>query len=338
MPARDVTQAGRLDVQGRGVPAEVPGRSHAAPPAAGRPGHDRGDRRTDTGVSADHLLDHHRTTRRKQRGPIPDNTLRTIRIVRAVGGQAVQHTGHQDRDGPAPVEEAPDRLPDRTGAPDVAPDDQSVRVVVQRGERVGQDHRINIDVDHPGPRTRRLGDLMHVAVQDREPTAQIQELGNPRPGQESHGVPQEGPATAGELPHPGHHLHQRRTGRPVRGIVLHAAQQPVMHPRGPRDRRVLKHRPDLTARPAATGLTGGGHPHRTPRRRECPDGGGLSPGRAQGRGHRRAPGAVAAASRSTSTPAPTSSTATGPVRLHGAVSHRNSGDGGSTSRCSPDRT
>jgi hypothetical protein len=167
----------------------------------------------------------------------------------------VQDAAEQQADRLVPVQVlAHLRVGEKAGrVPEVAVHGEGHLVVGEQRPGVGQDDRVVVEVDHPGSRVDRVGDLVHV-LRGRQPGADVEELSQARLADQ---VPDH--AAEQVTLRPDTHLHGGKLGDdligdgPVGGEVVLAAEQVVIHPGDVRLRGVeygIWHQPMLSEGPA----------------------------------------------------------------------------------------
>jgi hypothetical protein len=134
----------------------------------------------------------------------------------------------------------------------------ALRGAGEQGTRVREHDGVVADVDHPGRRGDRLGDLVHVRAGGNA-GADAQELLDPRvPGQEGNRAAHKPPV----LDHRGPHGRERGGDGvprlPVSGEIVLAAKPVVIAPGGMRHRRIDRRRPPGVVRPQS--LRSDAHP------------------------------------------------------------------------------
>jgi len=189
------------------------------------------------GLAADiagHVREHQVAIRRESVDDGGDDRERVVVVA-----DEMQHSHQQHRQRLAEIDELTrtGMIQDCLRIPQVSLDYDGIPAGLE-GTGVGQDHRIVVDVHHPGTGVDVQGDLMHIAL-GGQPGADVHELGDPGLG----GQVTDGPAQEPAVLH-GHQLRLRRGlahlqgSRPVSGEVVVTTEPEVIHPRRRRDRRI----------------------------------------------------------------------------------------------------
>ena len=187
---------------------------HPGPHLGGGPGVDGHARHVAVADVRGRVTDHHVAARRQRADQLADQMVGLVLVL-----DQVQDRGQDDRDRAAEVER-PDRSgQDRERLAQVGLDEvgSALGGADQQRAGVAQDDRVVVDVDDPGLRRDRLGDLVDVAA-GRHAGADVEELTQAGlAGQVAGSAGQERPVGPGG----GHHgridQHRLLGGFPVRG-------------------------------------------------------------------------------------------------------------------------
>ncbi|GAA3411209.1 hypothetical protein GCM10018952_18920 [Streptosporangium vulgare] len=152
-----------------------------------------------------------------------DDALGVVRV-----GDEMHDRQQEDPDGPVEVDRRAHVrvLQDLPGPADVPLDDGHVLVLAEDRPAVDQDGRVVVDVDDPGVG----GDLVHVVL-GGQPGADVEELVDPRLGEETDRPAQERAIGAGTVPDLGDDLQCLLRGLPIHREVVLASQVVVVHAR-----------------------------------------------------------------------------------------------------------